>query len=125
MTKKIFSSIMLTAACVLLASMITTVGFLRDYFGGIEESGLREELGIVAVGVEDDGMDYLAARRTGRRFTWIAADGSAIYDTKADADSMENHSEREEVKAAFETERGECQILEHADAENYVRRAPP
>ena len=44
MTKKIFSSIMLTAACVLLASMITTVGFLRDYFGGIEESGLREEL---------------------------------------------------------------------------------
>ena len=45
MTKKIFSSIMLTAACVLLASMITIVGFLRDYFGGIEESGLREELG--------------------------------------------------------------------------------
>ena len=62
MTKKIFSSIMLTAACVLLASMITTVGFLRDYFGGIEESGLREELGIAAVGVEDDGMDYLTGR---------------------------------------------------------------
>ena len=108
MTKKIFSSIMLTAACVLLASMITTVGFLRDYFGGIEESGLREELGIAAVGVEDDGMDYLAALPDGqRRFTWIAADGSVIYDTKADADSMENHSEREEVKAAFETGAGE------------------
>ena len=108
MTKKIFSSIMLTAACVLLASMITTVGFLRDYFGGIEESGLSEELGIAAVGVEDDGMDYLAALPDGqRRFTWIAADGSVIYDTKADADSMENHSEREEVKAAFETGAGE------------------
>ena len=108
MTKKIFSSIMLTAACVLLASMITTVGFLRDYFGGIEESGLREELGIAAVGVEDDGMDYLAALPDGqRRFTWIAADGSVIYDTKADADSMEDHSEREEVKAAFETGAGE------------------
>ena len=89
MTKKIFSSIMLTAACVLLASMITTVGFLRDYFGGIEESGLREELGIAAVGVEDDGMDYLAALPDGqRRFTWIAADGSVIYDTKADAESL-------------------------------------
>lgn len=108
MTKKIFSSIMLTAACVLLASMITTVCFLRDYFGGIEESGLREELGIAAVGVEDDGTDYLAALPDGqRRFTWIAADGSVIYDTKADADSMENHSEREEVKAAFETGAGE------------------
>ena len=108
MTKKIFSSIMLTAACVLLASMITTVGFLRDYFGGIEESGLREELGIAAVGVEDDGMDYLAALPDGqRRFTWIAADGSVIYDTKADADSMENHSEREEARAAFETGAGE------------------
>lgn len=108
MTKKIFSSIMLTAACVLLASMITTVCFLRDYFGGIEESGLREELGIAAVGVEDDGMDYLAALLDGqRRFTWIAADGSVIYDTKADADSLENHSDREEFKAALASGAGE------------------
>ena len=108
MTKKIFSSIMLTAACVLLASMITTVGFLRDYFGGIEESGLHEELGIAAVGVEDDGMDYLAALPDGqRRFTWIAADGSVIYDTKADADSLENHSDREEFKAALASGAGE------------------
>ena len=108
MTKKIFSSIMLTAACVLLASMITIVGFLRDYFGGIEESGLREELGIAAVGVEDDGTDYLTALPDGqRRFTWIAADGSVIYDTKADADSLENHSDREEFKAALATGAGE------------------
>ena len=108
MTKKIFSSIMLTAACVLLASMITIVGFLRDYFGGIEESGLREELGVAAVGVEDEGTDYLAALPDGqRRFTWIAADGSVIYDTKADADSLENHSDREEFKAALETGAGE------------------
>ena len=108
MTKKIFSSIMLTAACVLLASMITIVGFMRDYFGGIEESGLREELGIAAVGVEDEGTDYLAALPDGqRRFTWIAADGSVIYDTKADADSLENHSDREEFKAALETGAGE------------------
>ena len=108
MTKKIFSSIMLTAACVLLASMITIVGFLRDYFGGIEESGLREALGIAAVGVEDEGTDYLAALPDGqRRFTWIAADGSVIYDTKADADSLENHSDREEFKAALETGAGE------------------
>lgn len=108
MTKKIFSSIMLTAACVLLASMITIVGFLRDYFGGIEESGLREELGIAAVGVEDEGTDYLAALPDGqRRFTWIAADGSVIYDTNADTDSLENHSDREEFKAALETGAGE------------------
>ena len=108
MTKKIFSSIILTAACVLLASMITIVGFLRDYFGGIEESGLREELGIAAVGVEDEGTDYLAALPDGqRRFTWIAADGSVIYDTKADADSLENHSDREEFKAALASGAGE------------------
>lgn len=108
MTKKIFSSIMLTAACVLLASMITIVGFLRDYFGGIEESGLREELGIAAVGVGEDGADYLAALPDGqRRFTWIAADGSVIYDTKADAESLENHSDREEFKTALETGAGE------------------
>ena len=38
MTKKIFQSILLVAGCVLLASLLIIMGFLYDYFGGVEEN---------------------------------------------------------------------------------------
>ena len=44
MTKKIFQSILLVAGCVLLASLLIIMGFLYDYFGGVEENQLRDEL---------------------------------------------------------------------------------
>lgn len=46
MTKKIFQSILLVAGCVLLASLLIIMGFLYDYFGGVEENQLRDELNL-------------------------------------------------------------------------------
>ena len=43
MTKKIFQSILLVAGCVLLASLLIIMGFLYDYFGGVEENQLRDD----------------------------------------------------------------------------------
>ena len=40
------------------------------------------------------------------RITWIAPDGSVLYDNMADADTMENHLQRPEVQEAFETGSG-------------------
>ena len=59
MTKKIFQSILLVAGCVLLASLLIIMGFLYDYFGGVEENQLRDELSLAAAAVEDGGTDYL------------------------------------------------------------------
>lgn len=42
----------------------------------------------------------------GERITWIAPDGSVLYDNMADADTMENHLQRPEVQEAFETGSG-------------------
>ena len=36
------------------------------------------------------------------RLSFIAADGTVIYDTRADSAAMENHAERAEVKEALE-----------------------
>ena len=108
MTKKIFQSILLVAGCVLLASLLIIMGFLYDYFGGVEGNQLRDELSLASAAVEDGGTDYLARLTADRyRLTWIAADGSVIYDTKTDAESLENHASRAEVSQALTTGTGE------------------
>ena len=108
MTKKIFQSILLVAGCVLLASLLIIMGFLYDYFGGVEENQLRDELSLAAAAVEDGGTDYLSQLTSDRcRLTWIAADGSVLYDTKTDAESLENHASRAEVSQALATGTGE------------------
>ena len=108
MTKKIFQSILLVAGAVLLASLLIIMGFLYDYFGGVEENQLRDELSLAAAAVEDGGTDYLSRLTADRyRLTWIAADGSVLYDTKTDAESLENHASRAEVSQALTTGTGE------------------
>lgn len=108
MTKKIFQSILLVAGAVLLASLLIIMGFLYDYFGGVEENQLRDELSLAAAAVEDGGTDYLSQLTAGRyRLTWIAADGSVLYDTRTDAESLGNHASRAEVSQALTTGTGE------------------
>ena len=108
MTKKIFQSILLVAGCVLLASLLIIMGFLYDYFGGVEENQLRDELSLAAAAVEDGGTDYLSRLTADRcRLTWIAADGSVLDDTRTDAESLENHASRAEVSQALATGIGE------------------
>ena len=108
MTKKIFQSILLVAGCVLLASLLIIMGFLYDYFGGVEENQLRDELSLAAAAVEDGGTDYLSQLTADRcRLTWIAADGSVLYDTKTNAESLENHASRAGVSQALATGTGE------------------
>ena len=108
MTKKIFQSILLVAGCVLLASLLIIMGFLYDYFGDVEENQLRDELSLAAAAVEDGGTDYLSRLTADRcRLTWIAADGSVLYDTRTDAESLENHASRAEVSQALATGTGE------------------
>lgn len=108
MTKKIFQSILLVAGAVLLASLLIIMGFLYDYFGGVEENQLRDELSLAAAAVENGGTDYLSQLTADRyRLTWIAADGSVLYDTRTDAESLENHASRAEVSQALTTGTGE------------------
>lgn len=107
MTKKIFQSILLVAGAVLLASLLIIMGFLYSYFGGVEENQLRDELSLASAAVESSGTDYLSQLTAERcRLTWIAADGSVLYDTKTDAESLENHAARAEAQSGAEHRHG-------------------
>ena len=104
MTRKI----VLVAGTVLLASLLLILGYLYDFFGGVQETQLKDELTLASAAVESTGGDYLAQLSSDRfRLTWIAADGSVLYDTQADASSMESHADREEVQQALKTGEGE------------------
>ncbi len=101
MTVKIFRSIMAAVGGVLIASLLVIFGFLYEYFGGVQKKQLENELELAAVGVERAGEGYLCSLETDSRLTWIAADGSVLYDDTADTDGMENHSDRPEIREAM------------------------
>lgn len=102
MTEKIFRSIMLAVGGVLLASLLIIMGCLYEYFGGIQEKQLWTELDMAIAGVEVSGMGYFdMLSEDSNRLTWIAADGTVLYDGQADHNTMENHAERAEVRDAW------------------------
>ncbi len=110
MTKKIFRSILCVAAAVLLANLVIVMGCLYDYFGSVQETQLKDELRLAAYGVEENGPNYLEhlSERDYRyawtpdyRLTWVASDGTVLFDTLDSAENMENHADRVEVREAF------------------------
>lgn len=108
MTKKIFHSILLVAGAVLLASLFVITGALYEYFGIIQKKQLKDELGLAAVSVEQQGDDFLKRLSPDHyRITWINTEGNVIYDTRTDAESLENHADRTEIKQALKDGYGE------------------
>ncbi len=108
MTRKIFNSITLVAAAVLLISSCVLMACLYEYFGSIREDALRDEMKLAIRGVQTEGTNYLEnVKADGYRLTWIDKDGSVIYDTVRDNQIKENHLQREEVQEALNTGTGE------------------
>ncbi len=103
MAKKIFRSIILVSFAVLLTSIVLIMGVMYGYFTRISEGQLKTELEIASQGVAAGGTDYLAQISEQGRFTWIAADGTVIFDS---AGTTENHADREEVVEALRSGEG-------------------
>ena len=101
MAKKIFRSTMAVGLWVLLLSAALFLGMLYQYFTDRYTQELESETWLVARGVESMGLDYLDGLRTDNRITWVAQDGTVLYDNEADAAAMENHADREEIQEAL------------------------
>jgi len=108
MTKRIFRSIGFVAIAVFLASLILIMGVLYDYFSGVQQRQLQMQLELAAQGVTNEETAYFSDLTVrDYRITWIAADGTVLYDSDALSSDMENHLEREEIKEALATGHGE------------------
>lgn len=107
MTKRIFRSIFSVSAVILVISIGLIMGLLYGHFGDQLEKELKQEAVYLAIAVENDGVESLnRLSKTGERVTLIDEDGTVLYDNKADAGTMENHQDREEVQAAQKSGEG-------------------
>jgi two-component system phosphate regulon sensor histidine kinase PhoR len=107
MTSKIFRSIFATSLVVLAATLLIITSFLYDYFMNIQINQLKDELSIASVGTEQSGEEYLENLKSDNfRLTWVASDGTVLFDSQADKTAMDNHLDREEITEAFETGKG-------------------
>jgi two-component system phosphate regulon sensor histidine kinase PhoR len=108
MTKRILHLIWLVAICVFFASSALFTAVLYDHLSDLQREQLRVQTALAAQGVSTSGLDYLQdLPLTDSRVTWIAADGSVLFDNQSDPDDMENHLAREEVQEAFSIGFGE------------------
>ncbi len=107
MTKKIFRSIMIVALAILMASIVIIMGCLYRYFSDVQERQLEDELALAATGVEKSGQEYLEDLQSRQyRLTWVADNGTVLYDTFSDEKSMENHADRIEIQEAMQNSKG-------------------
>ena len=127
MTGKIFRSALGASLTVLLAALLVFSGCLYGYFGSVWEQQLREELRLAASAVETEGDDYLSSLPTGTacRFTWAAPDGTVLRDTQADAASMENHAQREEIRQALLRYAQDAELVHDGARKLLLEELPP
>ncbi len=128
MTKRIFRSICLVAITVFTASVILIMGVLHAYFSDVQQEQLKMQTNLAAQGVMHEGMDYFKDLDVSDyRMTWIDGQGAVLYDSQSDSAGMENHLEREEVKAALVSGYGESRRYSATLMERYLyaaRRLP-
>ncbi len=109
MTKRIFRAIFVVAVAVFVASLALIMGVLYGYFSDVQREQLSTQVDLAAQGITHEGEAYFEGLDSGDdyRITWIAADGTVLYDSWFLPEELGNHLEREEVKEALESGYGE------------------
>ena len=112
MTGKILRISYLVAISALLASALLFFGVMyRDYEDGAF-ARLRAEAAAISQGLDAVGSDYFDSFVPDDRVTWIAANGTVLYDSAAPAQLLESHAGREEIDQALQT--GEAQTSRYS-----------
>lgn len=107
MSNKIFKSVFFTSVAVLAIGLLMIFNVLVTYFEAQVFLELESEAEYIAYGIQQDEKKFLESFSSAKkRITLVAPDGTVIADTRAAAESLENHSDREEIKSAIEVGHG-------------------
>ena len=121
MTKKIFRSTVVSAAVILVLGITLVMAALYQYLGKEIDSELEKEGEYLSYGVESDGVTYLEQiKNSDARITYIAQDGTVLYDSQADISKMKNHSDRKEFQEAQKHGNGYAERISDTLAEKTV-----
>ena len=115
MNKKIFRSSFLTVFLVLIATIVLIMGILFQFFEEQLLNELKSEADYLSQAVENEGTDFFREFKSQNhhRVTLVDADGSVLYDSEANSQTLDNHGNREEIKEALET--GEGMSIRYSD----------
>lgn len=102
MNKKIFRSTILASVITVISCVIFIFGILFQYFESQLIKELKTETGYISAAIKKEGAEYINGfDNTEKRITLILKDGTVIADNLVGAESLENHSDREEIKKAL------------------------
>ena len=113
MKRKIYWNICLAALFSMVLSVLIAAWLLsRDMQTQMRQAVATEVRYLESAMEVADGdfLDHLASRGDGNdvnRITWVDTDGSVLYDSYADSESLKNHADRPEIREAFEHGRGQ------------------
>ena len=103
MTRKIFRNSFLVGISVLLVCSVLFFGVMYSNYEDQAFDRLAGEADDISHALELLGKDYLSTLTAADRVTWVAADGTVLFDSVADAASMGNHLGREEIAEALKS----------------------
>lgn len=110
MRLKIQKSMMVILAVTLVLFYVILSVILYNQNMSILRAEVRQEARYICTAVDISGTEYLEQMDNideSTRVTRIDADGNVLYDSRRDADTLDNHSGREEVKEALKDGEGE------------------
>ena len=106
--RQIYRSIFLTSvASTLLLSVLIFFVMYGQFYSEMKKA-VETQASVIKTGYMMSGIPFLEELEGEYRITLIDAAGTVLFDSFADATSMENHAGRPEVMAAMETGTGEA-----------------
>ncbi len=110
MSSKIFKSAFLASMVTLFISFLLIFGMLFKYFEAQIFTELESEASYISYAVNNYGKAYIDNfKGENNRITLVAPDGTVLADTTANAENLENHADREEIKSALKDGSGKSE----------------
>lgn len=98
---------MIVVLVVIMLSGLVIFGVIYSYFNKRLGKEIRNEAAYIARGVEESGIEYLEYMDDAEiRITWVATDGTVLYDNRVDVAEMDNHARRQEIHEAMVSSSG-------------------
>ena len=109
MKAKIFKKIFAATTSIFLIFLIMMVGVQFTFFSNRHSDLMKKELEYLVLAANANGTDFLKDKEgsSDMRITHISSNGQVLFDSSADISSMDNHSERQEIKDALKSGFGE------------------
>ena len=111
MKKRLYKSMLLLAFITIIFTSVLITGVIyREFYQRMQQE-VRNEALFIAVAINQNGeavFSGLANKENSSRITWVASDGTVLFDNVAIAGNMENHRNRPEIADALKNGSGEA-----------------